>query len=516
MTRTGIPIFDSIAGGLSPNGSHLLYGETGVGKSTFALQFLHWGLQNGESALLVTRRLGSDVLQQAEAFGVPLRAHVRSGKLVILEFTSDVVERAARARDISPIADELDYFLRGANVRRVVIDPLTPVIQGMNVSEKASNIRALVQRINRYKATSVFILDTPEGSDILMACQDATQGVLGFEYQSTGSGSGRLTIERMPGSSGGRSEIHYAIEPGQGIIEAPADENAGAAAQRKILLATGDSETSQFVRQALAGEHEVSECMDMVQGMARIAADMPDLLIVDADSNETDAVNACTELRRNQINLPILVVAGNRKRLRDRIGMLAQGIDDVLDKPVDGRLLRVRVQALLKRYSSSDKFRAHDDDQMVLASLDRPVPASGHIPDANALRACLQEEVSHARRHSVNFSVCSLETKWKNGSSLGTLLEGVNCQMRDIDKVYADSARVTVILSEASEDGVEAFLRRMHAEIGSLKEIKVSSWTFDGTDEFVTKVMSHVAPKSKEAGRAAQDDEGIGTDGLHA
>lgn len=495
--QTGVPIFDSVVGGFLQPGTHLAYGEPGAGKSTFALQFLHWGLNRGESALLVTRRLGSDVMEQAEAFGVPLKTFIRSGKLTLLEYAPDVVERAARARDVSQIADELDYFARRRGVRRMVFDPLIPLIQGMNVSEKSFRIRTLVQRVSVYQAACLFVLDLPEAADIVASCKDVVQSVLRFQANPEQSGQGTLVIERMPGSTQGRSGISYSLVLGRGLVKSSPEEIAGSEKpKRKILVAATDPATLNVARQMLADEYELTYCGDAIQTLARMAADAPDLLIVDADLGGNNAVQACLELRRNQLNLPILLLLGHHRRLRDRLEFLARGIDDCLEKPVDGRLLRVRIRSLLKRYSPRERFRAQESDGAVLASLERPVPASQCLSDFEAFRACLQEEVSWSRQRSALFAVCILEMESNNGSGVEAVLEVVHRCIRSTDKVYANNGTVAVLFPDSRQEGVDAFCRRIKAETPVMASVHSRSYVLDGSEDFASRVLRGLLPKA--------------------
>jgi KaiC/GvpD/RAD55 family RecA-like ATPase len=47
--KTGIKGFDALTGGIESGSRTILYGPPGTGKTIFAMQFLWWGLRNGES-----------------------------------------------------------------------------------------------------------------------------------------------------------------------------------------------------------------------------------------------------------------------------------------------------------------------------------------------------------------------------------------------------------------------------------------------------------------------------------
>ena len=500
MIRTGIASFDSIAGGLVPGGNHLLYGELGTSKSTFALQFLYSGLSQGESAALVTRRFGEDVLHHAEAFGFPLRAFVQSGKLLLLEYAPDVVERAARVKDVSQIADEFQHFARRKVVRRIVFDPLSPIVQGMNSSEVSFRMRSLIQRFSEYQATALYTLDLPEAADILGSCKDVMQAILRFEVASESAVQVDLIVERMPGASSGHRRISYCLAPGRGIVEAsPNGVSSAESPKRKILVAATDPLTLGIIRKMVADEYELTECQDTLQAVARLAAESHDMLIVDADLEDNNAVRACLELRKNQFHLPmLLLVTGQQKRLHDRLGLLAQGIDDCLEKPVDGRLLRVRVRSLLKRYSSRERFRDQESDNTVLASLKRFSHNGEFLTDSEVFRTCLEEEVGHAQQFSVPLSVCIIDLPDSNGGGLNKA-NTVQSLVRPEDKVYANAHVIAVLLSETSKGGAATFLRRLEAIIRPPAIRQVRTLTFDGSTDFVSQVFEHLSLETNRA-----------------
>jgi circadian clock protein KaiC len=83
---TGIKELDSICGGGFPQGHMImLSGNTGSGKTTFALQFLNSGLKNGEGAVyVVLEESASQLKKTALAHDWDLEEYEKSGKLVFI------------------------------------------------------------------------------------------------------------------------------------------------------------------------------------------------------------------------------------------------------------------------------------------------------------------------------------------------------------------------------------------------------------------------------------------------
>jgi len=503
VVRTGAGLIDSIAGGLPAQGNHLAYGDAGTGKSSLALFFLDWGLKQGESVLLVTRRIGQDVLNHADALSLTLRPALRSGKLLLMEYTPDIVERATRVKEFSQILDEFAALVRGRKITRIVFDPLTPLIQGLNVSEAAFRARSLVERLGAYGATSLFLVDLPEGAGAAAGCRDSMQSLLRFEFSGDESRQRMLVVERLPGAPDEMRRVRFAISPDAGFVEVAADQPAaGVAGRRKILVVSGDAAVQSAIRHSLGEDYDLAECNDAIQAAARLAVSNPDLLLVDADAEGDLAMRTCLELRKNQLNIPILAIGEQHKRMRDRLGLLAQGIDEYLDKPVDGRMLRVRAQMLLKRYTPRQRFQTQEPDDRVLAALERPAPAVQVLPTIDSLREALLEEMNYSRDRAVPLSVCVIRlTTYTNGRGLP--VDAILQLARPHDRLFAAKRSITVLLPETSTAGANAFVRRVQAGSPALAAAEIEIIPFDGSENFVHRVLE-TAP---QAPAAAADEQ---------
>jgi pilus assembly protein CpaE len=84
-----------------------------------------------------------------------------------------------------------------------------------------------------------------------------------------------------------------------------------------------------------------------------------DLVIVDAEGDETAALELCRQLRANPAlsEVPILCI-GKTDDVEERIRYLEVGVDDVIGRPYHARELEARVEALVAR---SQRSRAADE-----------------------------------------------------------------------------------------------------------------------------------------------------------
>ena len=108
---TGFSSLDALTGGLHAHKNYIVYGDLGVGKTAFALQFLYRGLLGGERVALVTRRSAQAVFDHGQAFGLDLESFVHSNALIIFEYLPQVVESATRMRDESQVFREFKHQL---------------------------------------------------------------------------------------------------------------------------------------------------------------------------------------------------------------------------------------------------------------------------------------------------------------------------------------------------------------------------------------------------------------------
>ena len=113
-----------IHGGINEHSVTVVVGSSGAGKTMFAKQFLHWGLQAGQEGIYITLDESPEqILNEAAEMGwEDARDYVKQEKLVFID---------ASGKQITDfIKKELADFVaewQGAKAR-IVIDPLTPVL----------------------------------------------------------------------------------------------------------------------------------------------------------------------------------------------------------------------------------------------------------------------------------------------------------------------------------------------------------------------------------------------------
>jgi two-component system, OmpR family, response regulator ResD len=89
-------------------------------------------------------------------------------------------------------------------------------------------------------------------------------------------------------------------------------------------------------------------------GLALIAAEVPDLVLLDVMLPELDGLEVCRRLRAAHPELPVIMLTALGE-VDDRIAGLEVGADDYVTKPFSPRELVLRVEALLRRSGTAPR-----------------------------------------------------------------------------------------------------------------------------------------------------------------
>jgi len=121
---------------------------------------------------------------------------------------------------------------------------------------------------------------------------------------------------------------------------------------QRILLIEDDARLAGMVSEYL-GEagFRVAHAALGRDGLARLAREPQDAVVLDLTLPDMDGLDVCRELRR-QFDLPVLMLTA-RGEPADRVVGLELGADDYLGKPFEPRELLARLRALLRRGRSS-------------------------------------------------------------------------------------------------------------------------------------------------------------------
>ncbi len=131
---------------------------------------------------------------------------------------------------------------------------------------------------------------------------------------------------------------------------------------QKILLAEDDPNLGDILKDylELKGKFDVSLCKDGEEALRQFNKEKFDLCILDVMMPRKDGFTLGKEIRKIDANIPI-IFATAKGMMEDKTEAFSLGGDDYITKPFRVEELLLRIHALLKRASRSDK---QQDDEL--------------------------------------------------------------------------------------------------------------------------------------------------------
>jgi len=152
-------------------------------------------------------------------------------------------------------------------------------------------------------------------------------------------------------------------------------------------------------------------------------------------------------------------MASQVRRTRDRVAMMEAGADECLERPVDGRILKLKVQNLLGRYDSSrSRTEAGGLDVTVTSGAERD-PTTSTTNLAYFLDR-VRWEVTNSTENGTSFAVLALRVP-EAPALHKELCDLAATLIREYDLVYVDTKIIGVLVAESDEKGVKAYLNRL-------------------------------------------------------
>jgi DNA-binding response OmpR family regulator len=155
--------------------------------------------------------------------------------------------------------------------------------------------------------------------------------------------------------------------------------NSGA----RILVIDDDETIRDLLAHVLGGrDHRVVLAANGREGLQRLYAEHPDLIVLDVDMPEMDGWQTLERVRELGA-MPVLMLTAKGAEL-EKVRALRGGADDYLTKPFGPQELAARVEALLRRASKgegangNDADRFYSDARLTIDHLQRLVAIGGN------------------------------------------------------------------------------------------------------------------------------------------
>ena len=117
----------------------------------------------------------------------------------------------------------------------------------------------------------------------------------------------------------------------------------------RILVVDDDKHTRKLIQAVLENEHyTVFTATDGENALEVMDREFIDLVVLDVMMPKMDGYEFTSILRKNNINLPILMVSAKQLPADKKKGFIV-GTDDYITKPIDEEEMLLRIKALLRR-----------------------------------------------------------------------------------------------------------------------------------------------------------------------
>ena len=242
LVKSGIFGLDPlIGGGFRDKTAHVIVGSSGTGKTTFAMQFIMHGIDEGQQGLYVTlEETPEQIVREAELMGFKMKEQVDKN-LFFIHLKGKNFKKMIEEQLPALVKARADYDIK----TRVVIDPMTPVIWA--TSDRLEQRELIGRLFYTLKELGVVIATVEEhakpgetvGEDVLLPIY-LSDGAFHVQYYPVGGAFNRtLKVIKIRGAHHGEGVYPYFFARGAGVIvrasagEMPA---AGAAADHTALF----------------------------------------------------------------------------------------------------------------------------------------------------------------------------------------------------------------------------------------------------------------------------------------
>lgn len=212
LIASGIEPIDELLGGLERGQLYLVHGE-GSGKSLFGIKFLIEGLKQGENGALVIRYSPEDAVRRFARLGYDCLDDVYSGRLVILEYSDDIIQKLGKLRQLTPVLRELEWLLGETSPERLIFDPVANVLAGSEGSFDA-RAREFADWARSFGGT-VVLIDNGANQEIIESFKPLVAESFRLDIRGAGDrASGLIAFENSPAIPDQAIEV----DPSRGVF----------------------------------------------------------------------------------------------------------------------------------------------------------------------------------------------------------------------------------------------------------------------------------------------------------
>jgi two-component system KDP operon response regulator KdpE len=143
----------------------------------------------------------------------------------------------------------------------------------------------------------------------------------------------------------------------------------------RVLVVDDERSIRRFLKASLGSQFVIFEATTGEEALAAVAADRPDVVILDLGLPDLDGVEVTRRLREWS-QVPIIVVSV-REQEQDKIAALDAGADDYLTKPFGVGELMARLRSALRRSAQAETDPVFKTGDLLVDLNQREVLVSG-------------------------------------------------------------------------------------------------------------------------------------------
>lgn len=215
----------------------------------------------------------------------------------------------------------------------------------------------------------------------------------------------------------------------------------------KILIVDDEPTAVQILHKTLSGMGAVRYAVSGTAALELVAAEPPDLVLLDVNMPGMDGFATCVVLRRDYPDIPVVFVTGGGD-VDSEIRALEAGASDFITKPINPPVVRARVAMHLK-------FKAQSD---LLRTLGRRDPLTG-VANRRVLEESLVHAWRRAARHGLSLSLLMIDIDhFKAYNDFYGHLEGDLCLQRVAGALQQSTQRADDLLARYGGEEFAALL----------------------------------------------------------
>ncbi|MCK5788297.1 MAG: helix-turn-helix domain-containing protein, partial [Chlamydiia bacterium] len=226
-----------------------------------------------------------------------------------------------------------------------------------------------------------------------------------------------------------------------------------------ILLVENNKELSDFITETIEDKFNVITAFNGEDGL-RIARDLiPDLIISDIESSETDNVHMWTLIKNDELisHIPIILLSTNIDA-ESKIESYKQGIDAYISKPFDIEILPARINNLITQRRSLSTDEITENTHPFSAKIVDVINAEYHLTELNVnylANSMSMSRTNFYRKFIDNFDVSPKDyiTKFRINKAI-ELIENGNENMGNISFMCGFASQSNFSVSFKREKGV--------------------------------------------------------------